>query len=631
MTDIYYSAIGILAIVIHFIVNYMHYASPSQRQDLKDYKKFLNVIVLYYISDAAWGLINYKDHTNLLYADTILYYVFMALSVIYCCRYIITFLQLKSGTARIINAFGICFGGLVVTSLLVNHFHRIFFTFDEYGNYQALTWRYIVLSIQIFMFSAVSSISFYVAFKANKLSFNRNLAIALFGVCMLTALILQTLYPLLPLYAIGLMLGTLVIHVFIHYDDLNRQVRMVGKLNVQFQKDKEILHKQKEEVDTAFAIISGLNHDFQSIWWAKKEDMIIHLVSSTDSVNKGALQAAMESKNCDEAMRLYIKYYVAEQDQERLYREATSQEVLRRLEDTDFFAINYMRFNPHGEQVYNQVAFANADMSDGTHLLVFGFRDINYILQQEQELDKERTLRQQETQAKLAAEAANNAKTKFLQNMSHEIRTPLNALFGFAQLLGMPDGSCTEEEKTQYNAYIYNSYRMLEMLISDIIDIADSEHGNYRIEYSDVCVNSTCHNALMSVEYRVPASVRLYMTSDFPDDFHVRSDERRIQQVLINYLTNACKNTQEGEIHLHVSKSEHPGKVTFSVTDTGRGIPEEKASLIFQRFTKLHQEVQGSGLGLSICQVVAVKLGGSVYLDTAYKAGARFVFVIDAK
>lgn len=225
--------------------------------------------------------------------------------------------------------------------------------------------------------------------------------------------------------------------------------------------------------------------------------------------------------------------------------------------------------------------------------------------------------------------AANEAKTKFLQNMSHEIRTPLNAMFGFSQLLGLPDGSCTPEEKEQYNAYIYNSYRMLEMLVNDIIDIADSEHGNYRIEITDVPINSMCSNALRSIEFRVPPSVRLYMTSDFADDHVIKSDERRIQQLLINYLTNACKNTQQGEIHLHISSTEHPGKVTFSVADTGRGVPPEKAEAIFTRFTKLNQFVQGSGLGLSICQTIAEKLGGEVYLDTTYTGGARFVFVIE--
>jgi len=225
--------------------------------------------------------------------------------------------------------------------------------------------------------------------------------------------------------------------------------------------------------------------------------------------------------------------------------------------------------------------------------------------------------------------AANKAKTMFLQNMSHEIRTPLNAMFGFAQLLGLPDGSWTDEEKQQYNAYIHNSFNMLDMLIGDIIDIADSEHGNYRINISDVHVNSVCRSALMSVEYRKPSEVNMYFTTDLPDDHVIKSDGRRVQQVLINYLTNACKHTEKGEIHLDCSSTEHPGKLTFSVTDTGSGVPPEMADLVFNRFFKINNFTQGSGLGLNICMMVASKLGGEVYLDKSHKNGARFVFVID--
>lgn len=227
--------------------------------------------------------------------------------------------------------------------------------------------------------------------------------------------------------------------------------------------------------------------------------------------------------------------------------------------------------------------------------------------------------------------AANKAKTRFLQNMSHEIRTPLNALFGFAQLLGLPDGSWTDEEKDMYNRNILNSYNMLDMLIGDIIDISDSEHGNYRIENAEVNVNAVCQNALDSVEYRKPMAVEMAFESDVPDDYVITSDGRRIQQVLINYLTNACKNTEKGSIILRCSNTEHPGRLTFSVTDTGRGVPPEKADAIFTRFTKLNQYAQGSGLGLNICQVIAEKLNGEVYLDKEYTGGARFVFVIDDK
>lgn len=227
------------------------------------------------------------------------------------------------------------------------------------------------------------------------------------------------------------------------------------------------------------------------------------------------------------------------------------------------------------------------------------------------------------------AENSNSIKTQFLQNMSHEIRTPLNAIVGFAQLLGLPDGINTEEEKTQYNDYIRNNSNMLQMLIDDILDLADVENGNYRIDMNDASVNEICNSSIKSVEYRTPDGVRMYFTSEVDNDYKIFTDARRVQQVLINYLSNSCKHTERGEIHLHCSKTENPGHITFSVTDTGTGVPADMAENIFERFTKLNAFKQGTGLGLNICRTVAEKLGGVVKLDTSYTDGARFVFIVE--
>ena len=98
---------------------------------------------------------------------------------------------------------------------------------------------------------------------------------------------------------------------------------------------------------------------------------------------------------------------------------------------------------------------------------------------------------------------------------------------------------------------------------------------------------------------------------------------------LINMLTNACKHTEKGEIRLASSISANPGYVTFTVTDTGTGVPPEQAEVIFERFVKLNGFVQGTGLGLSICRDIARQMGARIYLDTTYTAGgARFVFVV---
>lgn len=223
---------------------------------------------------------------------------------------------------------------------------------------------------------------------------------------------------------------------------------------------------------------------------------------------------------------------------------------------------------------------------------------------------------------------ANKSKSEFLQNMTHEIRTPLNAMFGFAQLLSLPDGSFSDEEKSDYFNYINNSFNMLSMLIDDVLDLADADHGNYRVVTEAVNVNNVCRTAMQMAEIRVQPGVNLYFTTEISDDYTITSDSRRIQQVLINYLTNACKHTMEGEIHLHCSTTENAGKLTFSVTDTGEGIPAEMAEDIFERYRKLNENVQGSGLGLNICSIIAEKLNGEVKLDTSYTGGARFLFIL---
>ena len=224
---------------------------------------------------------------------------------------------------------------------------------------------------------------------------------------------------------------------------------------------------------------------------------------------------------------------------------------------------------------------------------------------------------------------ADAAKTRFVQNMSHEVRTPLNAIVGFSQLLSLPDGTFSEQEKAEFSEYIVNNTKMLTMLLDDILNASAMDTGHYKITYEDGECHFICQSAITSAEHRLQPGVRMYYAPESEEPFHFRTDARRVQQILINLLTNACKHTTQGEIKLTSSLTEHPGEVTFAVTDTGPGVPAEDAERIFDRFTKLNDFVQGTGLGLSICRDIAGRMGARVYLDTTYTAGgARFVFVV---
>ena len=230
--------------------------------------------------------------------------------------------------------------------------------------------------------------------------------------------------------------------------------------------------------------------------------------------------------------------------------------------------------------------------------------------------------------ARNIAEEGNRIKTAFIQNMSHEVRTPLNAIIGFSQLLCLPDGMVSEEEKEQYLSYIMNDSQLLTVMVDDILSISEMEKGNYTIHPAPTNLNEMARQAIKSVEGRIPPGVLFIRQPGIDENARYMADGLRVQQIMINFLTNACKHTTEGQIVFGSSLIENPGYITFYVEDTGTGVPQDKAESIFERFVKLDSHIQGAGLGLSICRQLASSMGGRIWLDTNYTDGARFVFTI---
>lgn len=232
--------------------------------------------------------------------------------------------------------------------------------------------------------------------------------------------------------------------------------------------------------------------------------------------------------------------------------------------------------------------------------------------------------------AKDRAQQAERMKTQFIQNMSHEIRTPLNAISGFSQVLVEMGNELSAKERRDADRLIEENAMLLTTLVDDVLDLASLETGNYIIKMTEAEVNTLCRETIDTVRHRKAEGVELNFTTDLDDHYIVVTDARRVRQVLINMLTNAEKNTTQGHITLHCSCNENPGMVTFTVTDTGIGVPKEQMEAIFQRFNKLDVHKQGTGLGLDICRTIAHKLGGEIDIDRNYTGGARFWFTIPA-
>ncbi len=220
------------------------------------------------------------------------------------------------------------------------------------------------------------------------------------------------------------------------------------------------------------------------------------------------------------------------------------------------------------------------------------------------------------------AAIADRIKTVFIQNMRHEIRTPLNAIMGFAQLMS---NDLSDEERSLYNGYIQESNNQLLSTLDDIIDVSNMEVGTFNFQFEEMDIDELCNEYIEHNRDMVPQGVELvYEPSE--NNMTLYSDRRRIGQVLQNLLSNACKNTTSGRITINTSRGEDC--IQFVVTDTGTGIPQGKADVIFEHFEKLDHYSPGLGLGLYVGRLIARALGGDIQLDMLYTDGARFVFTV---
>lgn len=219
------------------------------------------------------------------------------------------------------------------------------------------------------------------------------------------------------------------------------------------------------------------------------------------------------------------------------------------------------------------------------------------------------------------AEESNRLKSAFLANMSHEIRTPLNAIVGFSEVLVSAEHS--PEDRLSYCEIIKKNSDSLLVLINDILDLSRIESGQIKMTLQKENVAGILRDALLTVQQarRTKAEFKLEVSDA---EMYLNTDGYRLKQVIVNLLSNASKFTKEGSIVLAMHKDE--GICVFSVTDTGCGIPKEKAQKIFERFEKLDEFSQGTGLGLSISKLIVEKLGGEIWVDTSYTQGAKFVF-----
>ena len=224
--------------------------------------------------------------------------------------------------------------------------------------------------------------------------------------------------------------------------------------------------------------------------------------------------------------------------------------------------------------------------------------------------------------ARIKAEESDRLKSAFLANMSHEIRTPLNTIVGFSKLV--IDAECTNE-KEQYAEIIERNSEILLNLFNDILDLSSLEADSLSFNIRPIKLIDICLQLEQQFCYKVKNGTKLIL-DDVDTELYVSGDWNRIIQIISNLLSNAAKFTPKGEIHFGYREKED--FVEFYVKDSGIGIPAERVATIFQRFGKINDFVQGTGLGLTLCRMLVEKMGGRIWLRSQEGKGSRFYFTL---
>lgn len=218
------------------------------------------------------------------------------------------------------------------------------------------------------------------------------------------------------------------------------------------------------------------------------------------------------------------------------------------------------------------------------------------------------------------------SKTKFLQNMSHEIRTSLNMVYGFAQLLGMPEGSWTDEEREKYNTYINDNYRMLDLLLNDLIEYTQTNQKTFGVSCEPVDVAKICDSTLQSLQFAQSQSKQVQLQNELPDGFTINSDARRIQQILTHMLFYGVQFASSDELQL--SAKLNAGALELAVVDPNSSMSGIKEPPVYVKNALYDTDVDDLGVRIDLCRRMARLLGGCIYIDTKSKDGVRIVLQI---
>ena len=406
----------------------------------------------------------------------------------------------------------------------------------------------------------------------------------------------------------------------------DRDEFVLGYRNVDAQATERI--KKTREEHEELGVIEALSSEYYSVFLINAANDTYRTIRA----NAVGSSVTKELKDAEAALALYVDNYMAEEDRERMHLECTISHMDEVTPESGIYTTNYTRLDGN-ERLHYQMSVARFRDDDGTGYFVIGFRDISAAI--EKELQTQQALQD----AYDVAEAANHAKSDFLQTMSHDIRTPMNGIIGMTAIAA---AHIDDKEKVQDSLQkITQASRHLLSLINEVLDMSKIESGKVSLTEEEFNLSDLIDNLITMVRPQIEEH-RHKLKVDIQKVSHelVIGDSLHIQQAFVNLMSNAIKYTPDGGM-INLSIREIPcnqnkvGCYEFVFKDNGIGMSEEFLTQIFEPFSRAEDgrinKVQGTGLGMPITKNIVNMMGGDIQVESRLNEGSTFTVTIFLK
>ena len=393
----------------------------------------------------------------------------------------------------------------------------------------------------------------------------------------------------------------------------------------------KILHVSEEanrKLEDQFAIVDALSRDYLNIYSVNTQEDTAKIVKMEGYITSGLEKDFQKTFSYSPLVQQYIKERVYSEDRQELLEALSIDKVTEKL-SSDMEYIGSYRVLVDGTIHNYQFTFVKAEGKrerEGFNVLA-GFRNIDEIVREEQKQ------KQALAEALAQAQHANHAKTAFLNNMSHDIRTPMNAIIGFTSLAATHIDS--KQTVRNYLDKIMTSSKHLLSLINDVLDMSRIESGKVTINEEETSLPEIMHDLKTIVQTDIKAKqFEFYIDTLDVTNETIICDKLRLNQVLLNILSNSMKYTKPGgtvSVRIVQTDSSPDGYASyqFRIKDNGIGMSEEFLKHVFEPFereqTATVSGIQGTGLGLAITKNIIDMMNGTVEVESEVGKGTEFI------